>query len=261
MRSRVGDVSVKAMQPRSPVISVIVPVLDEAALVGPFLAHLRLRAPGAEIIVVDGGSRDRTRSIAAPLADVLISAPPGRPSQMNAGAALARAEILWFLHADSIVPEHAVRDIGSTLNNTQLAGGCFRLRLPSRKVIYRVSDSLGNLGVQVFGFALGDHGIFCRRIAFEQSGGYPDVPILEDAEIYRALARGGRMRQLPAEIISSPRSYQKWGPYRTTAIYFLILALYVLGLPIRLLYPLYQHLAGRMATFPSAADMSSAKAS
>jgi len=244
---------------RAPIISIIVPVLDEEALIGPFIAHLRIRAPGAEIIVVDGGSRDGTRSIAAPLADVLISAPRGRASQMNAGAAVARAEIFWFLHADSILPHDAVRDIWSALNNTDLAGGCFRLRLPSRKVIYRISDSLGNLGVQVFGFALGDHGIFCRRDVFEESGGYPDVPILEDAETYRALARQGRMRQLRAEIISSPRSYQKWGPYRTTAIYFLILALYVLGLPIRLLYPLYQHLAGGMATFPPAADLSSAK--
>lgn len=252
---------VKAMPMRAPVISIIVPVLDEAALIGPFIYHLRLRAPGAEIIVVDGGSQDGTRSLAAPLADVLISAPRGRASQMNAGAAFARAEILWFLHADSILPYGAVRDIWSALNNPALAGGCFRLRLPSRKLIYRVSDSLGNLGVQVFGFALGDHGIFCRRNIFEKSGGYPEVPILEDAEIYRALARQGRMRQLSAEIVSSPRSYQKWGPYRITAVYFVILALYVLGLPIRLLYPLYQHLAGRMTMFPPAAELSSAKAS
>jgi rSAM/selenodomain-associated transferase 2 len=249
------------MDAHPPVISIIVPVLDEAALIGPFIAHLRVRAPGAEIIVVDGGSRDGTRSIAAPLADVLITAPPGRAAQMNAGAALARAEVLWFLHADSILPHDAARDIWAALNKTDLAGGCFRIRLPSRKMIYRVSDSLGNLGVQVFGFALGDHGIFCRRNAFERSGGYPEVPILEDAEIYRALARQGRMRQLRAEIVSSPRSYQKWGPYRTTAIYFLILALYVLGLPIRLLNPLYQYLASRMATFPPAADLSSAKTS
>jgi rSAM/selenodomain-associated transferase 2 len=248
------------MPTRAPVLSIIVPVLNEATLIGPFLEHLRIRAPEAEIIVVDGGSRDGTRSIAEPLADVLISAPRGRASQMNTGAAGARAEILWFLHADSILPQDAVRDIWSALNQTGLAGGCFRLRLPSRKLIYRVSDSLGNLGVQVFGFALGDHGIFCRRNLFEKAGGYQDVPILEDAEIYRALARQGEMRQLPAEIISSPRSYQKWGPHRTTAIYFLILALYVLGFPIRLLYPLYQHLAARLMTFPPEADLSSAKA-
>jgi hypothetical protein len=128
-------------------------------------------------------------------------------------------------------------------------------------MIYRVSDTLGNLGVQVFGFALGDHGIFCRRSSFEKSGGYPDVPILEDAEVYRRLRREGRMRQLRAEIISSPRSYQKWGPYRTTGIYSCILVLYVLGVPIRYLHPLYQRLGGQMKIIPRAADLSSARAS
>jgi rSAM/selenodomain-associated transferase 2 len=249
------------MNARIPVISIVVPVLDEAAFIGSFLAHLRLRTAGAEIIVVDGGSRDGTRSIAAPLADVLISAPPGRAAQMNAGAALATADILWFLHADSTLPRDALRDVWCALHDPKIAGGCFRLRLPSRKLIYRVSDSLGNIGVRVFGFALGDHGIFCRRSLFEKSGGYPDVPILEDAEIYRRLRREGRMRQLPAEIISSPRSYQKWGPYRTTAIYFFILALYVLGVPIGLLHPFYQHLSARLNAFPPAPDLSSAKIS
>lgn len=252
---------VKAMHRHVPGISIIVPVLDEAALIGLFVAHLRVRAPDAEIIVVDGGSRDGTRSIAGSLADVVINAPQGRASQMNAGAAIANGDVLWFLHADSVLPLNAVRDIEAALNDPQTAGGCFRLRLPDSKRIYRISDSVGNLGVQVFGFALGDHGIFCRRSSFEKSGGYPDVPILEDAEIYRRLGRNGRMRQLRAEIISSPRSYQRWGPYRTTAIYFCILVLYVLGVPIRFLYPLYRHLTGRMKIIPPVADLSSARAS
>ena len=227
-----------------PSLSIIVPVFDEVALIGPFLAHLRARAPDAELIVVDGASRDGTLSRARPLADVVMGAPRGRASQMNAGAAVATGELLWFLHADSILPHDAVRDIRSVLSDPKMAGGCFRLRLPGRQWIYRVSDSIGNLGVEVFGFALGDHGIFCRRSAFVRSGGYPAVPILEDAEFYRRLAGIGRMRQLPSEILSSPRSYHKWGPYRTTAFYVIILVLYVLGVPIRFLHPLYQRLAG-----------------
>jgi rSAM/selenodomain-associated transferase 2 len=260
-RSQPGDVLMQIMDTRAPVLSIIVPVLDEAALIAPFLDHLRARAPHAEVIVVDGGSRDGTRSIAGPLADVLISAPRGRASQMNAGAAVAIGEVLWFLHADSVLPLNAMRDIRAALNDPQTAGGCFRLRLPDSKMIYRISDSVGDLGVQVFGFALGDHGTFCRRSSFEKAGGYPDVPILEDAEFYRALARLGGMRQLRAKIISSPRSYQKWGPYRTTGIYFCILVLYVLGVPIRFLHPLYRHLAGRMKIIPPVADLSSARAS
>jgi rSAM/selenodomain-associated transferase 2 len=221
---------------------------------------LRVRAPLAQIIVVDGASQDETRSIAEALADVTINAPRGRASQMNAGAAIATGEVLWFLHADSILPHSAVRGIGSALKDPGTVGGCFRLRFPSNKLVYRISDSVGNLGVQVFGFALGDHGIFCRRVAFEKSGGYPDVPILEDAEIYRRLRRSGQMRQLRAGITSSPRSYQKWGPYRTTAIYFCILVLYVLGVPIRRLYPFYQRLNARTEAFPLGAGLSSIKA-
>lgn len=249
------------MDTSGPVVSIIIPVLDEAPLIGPFLAHLRVRAPRAELIVVDGGSWDGTRSIAAPLADALISAPQGRASQMNAGAAIATGDVLWFLHADSVVPHNAVRDIEAALSDPQTAGGCFQLRLPDRKMIYRISDSVGNLGVQIFGFALGDHGIFCRRSSFEKSGGYPDVPILEDAELCRGVGRLGRMRQLRAKIISSPRSYQEWGPYRTTGIYFCILVLYVLGVPIKFLHPLYRRLAHRLKTVPPAADLASARAS
>jgi rSAM/selenodomain-associated transferase 2 len=249
------------METRDPAVSIIIPVLNEASLIGPFLTHLRARAPRAELIVVDGGSRDGTCSIAEPLTDILLSAPRGRASQMNAGAAIATGDILWFLHADSLLPHNAVRDVETALSEPQTAGGCFQLRLPERKMIYRISDSLGNLGVDVFGFALGDHGIFCRRCSFEKSGGYPDVPILEDAELYRGLRRYGRMRQLRAKIISSPRSYQKWGPYRTTAIYFCILVLYVLGLPIRFLHPLYRQLGGRLKTLPSSARLSSARVS
>jgi hypothetical protein len=107
-------------------------------------------------------------------------------------------------------------------------------------VIYRVSDSLGNLGVNVFGFSLGDHGIFCRGTVFRQVRGYPDVSILEDAEIYRRLRREGRMVQLREEVVSDPRAFETHGHYRTTAVYFSILALYVLGVPIRILNQIHR---------------------
>jgi rSAM/selenodomain-associated transferase 2 len=222
-----------------PFVSIIVPVLNEAALIGDFLRHLQLVAPTAEIIVVDGGSCDATTSIAEPLANLVISAPRGRASQMNAGAAVARGDVLWFLHADLQIPENALDDIEQTLADVRTVGGCFRLRFPERQRIYRISDSLGNLGVEIFGFALGDHGIFCRRQAFEWLGGYREIPILEDAEIYRGLARIGRMPQLRAEVLCSPRAYWKYGPYRTTAVYSLILLLYVVGVPIGALNRIY----------------------
>jgi rSAM/selenodomain-associated transferase 2 len=231
-----------------PFLSIIVPVLNEAALIENFLGHVRSITPDAEIIVVDGGSTDGTELIADRMADVVIVAKRGRASQMNAGAALARGEVLWFIHADLRLPKNASLEMGRVLADSRVAGGCFRLRFPPRPLVYRVSDSLGNLGVETFGFALGDHGIFCRRAAFERVVGYRDVPLLEDAELYRALHQRGRMVQLGSEIRCSPRAYEIHGPHRTTAIHFLILALYVLGLPISALHRIYQRFR-RMDSF------------
>ncbi|MEY2510409.1 MAG: hypothetical protein QOE26_1172 [Verrucomicrobiota bacterium] len=223
------------MNSSTPFVSIIVPVLNEAELIEASLRQLRNLGPDLEIIVVDGGSADGTWSLAEPLADCVISARRGRASQMNAGAAVARGEVLWFMHADLEAPSHSIAQIQEALNNPRMVGGCFRLRFPRPELIYRVSDSLGNLGVNVFGFSLGDHGIFCRRTVFRQVRGYPDVPILEDAEIYRRLRREGRMVQLRGEVVSDPRAFETHGRYRTTAVYFSILALYVLGVPIRIL--------------------------
>jgi len=224
----------------TPVVSIVVPVLNEAALIGPFLRQLQTLRPAVEVIVVDGGSSDETLMIASPLANRVFRAPRGRAPQMNAGAEIATGATLWFLHADLRMPANAIEKIQATLEDERLAGGCFRLRYPRREWIYRVSDSLGNVGVNVFGFALGDHGIFCRRSAFVRAGGYPIVPILEDAELYRRLRAIGRMKQLREEIVSDPRTFETRGRYRTTAVYFLILELYVAGVPITCLDRIYR---------------------
>ncbi|MEY2578292.1 MAG: hypothetical protein QOI49_1116 [Verrucomicrobiota bacterium] len=228
------------MNSSTPFVSIIVPVLNEAELIEASLRQLRNLGPDLEIIVVDGGSADGTCSLAEPLADRVISARRGRATQMNAGAEIARGDVLWFMHADLEAPPHSIAQIQKALNNPRMAGGCFRLRFPRRELIYRVSDSLGNLGVNVFGFSLGDHGIFCRRTVFRQVGGYPDVPILEDVEIYRRLRGAGRMVQLREKVVSDPRAFEAHGRYRTTTVYFSILALYVLGVPIRILNRIYR---------------------
>ena len=232
----------KPKQSASPLISIIVPVLDEAELIGGFLVQLRANAPDAEIIVVDGGSEDRTITESAGLADQVLSASRGRARQMNAGAAVARGEVFWFLHADLLIPRNALGEIANALCEGAVIGGCFRVRFPRREWVYRLGDSLGNAGVEVFGFALGDHGIFCRRQAFSAVGGFPDVPLMEDAEFYRALRRVGRMRQLRKAIVASPRRFEQHGPWRTTAYYAAILALYVGGVRINVLTAIYRRL-------------------
>jgi rSAM/selenodomain-associated transferase 2 len=222
-------------------LSIVVPARDEAPIIREFLRHLRGRIGDAELLVVDGASTDDTPALAAPWATVLATG-PGRARQMNAGAAAATGDVLWFLHADSWVPEGAAQAIRAALADPRVAGGCFRLQIPHPGLVYRLNDRLGNLGVDLFRLACGDHGLFVRRTVFEQIGGYPEVPILEDVELYRRARRLGRMRQLPQAICTSPRRWERNGPWRTTSIYMAILALYVAGVPIERLDRLYRRL-------------------
>ena len=222
-------------------VSIVVPFRNEAAIIDDFLRHLRGRTEGAELLVVDGQSDDGTAARAARQARVL-SAASGRARQMNAGARATSGEVLWFLHADSWIPERALGLLRAALADPRVAGGCFRLEIPDRRLVYRLNDRLGNLGVDWFGMAGGDHGLFVRRAVFERIGGYPEVPILEDIELYRRSRRLGSMRQLPAAIRTSPRRWERNGPWRTTTVYAAILALYRLGVPIERLDHLYRRL-------------------
>jgi len=220
-------------------ISVIVPVLDEGALMREFLEHLRERTSAAEVILVYGSGSGNVQRQASGLADRVLTSSRGRAAQMNAGAAIARGDVFWFVHADCRVPHDCLEQIARALKDPRTVGGCFRIRFPRRELIYRVSDAGGNLAVELFGRCYGDHGIFCRRDDFMAIDGYPDVPLLEDAQFYRRLRRRGRTSQLASSIITSPRRYEEIGPYRLTACYLLISTLYLLRAPIPLLARIY----------------------
>lgn len=235
---------------RRATLSIVVPVLNEAELLPGLLLHLRAAAPGAELVVADGGSGDGSVELARAAADRVVTAPRGRAPQLNAGARAARGTVLWFVHADARLPLEGARLLLAALEDDRMAGGCFRLRLPRAEPIFRLSDSLGNLGVDLFRMALGDHAIFCRRRAYEAVGGYPDWPILEDAGFYRRLGRVGRVRQLGAHVEASPRAYLRHGPARLTAIYALILLLYTCGVPPARLERLYCRLLHRLPPPP-----------
>jgi rSAM/selenodomain-associated transferase 2 len=216
-------------------LSIIVPVLNEAATLRRFLQHLREFAPAAEIIVVDGGSEDASCEIARLFADEFAQSARGRAQQMNAGAKLACGDVFWFVHADSEIAQGAAQAIEKTLADPKIVGGCFRLQIASARWIYRVRDAIGNFLVDLFGIALGDRGLFCRGEAFFQAGGYPEIPILEDAEFYRSLKRCGRVVQLREKIRTSPHRYEALGPISTMLFYTLIMLLYVARVPIRVL--------------------------
>ena len=221
-------------------ISIIVPTYNEVALIQAFLLQLRDRAPDAEIIVVDGGSSDGTREQARELCDRLIVANRGRAKQMNAGAAAASGRTLWFLHADCEAPRGCLDEIANALRDPKTVGGFFRIRLPSDRVVYRLTDSFAHYVGKILRIRCSDHGFFVRREIFEKLGGFPNVSLMEDVEFFRTLHRAGRVRIVKERLIANPRRYQQIGPVKLTCAYGLIAMLYFLRIPIPILATIYR---------------------
>src|SRR6266536_3922318 len=219
--------------------SIIVPVFDEAPLIRPFLRHLRERAPEAEIIVADGGSSDGTPELAKNFCDQLVTSKPNRAVQMNLGAGGASGDVLWFVHVDAEGTQKCLSEISRMLDNPTAVGGFFRIRLPPAPV-YRLTDSFAHYAGVLLRMRCGDHGIFCRRTAFREVGGFPEVPLMEDVEFFRRLRHCGRVICSPKRIVVSPRRYAEIGRTRLTFAYGLIATLYTFGVPLSVLAQIYQ---------------------
>jgi rSAM/selenodomain-associated transferase 2 len=219
--------------------SIIVPVRNEAPLIRPFLHHLRERAPGVEIIVADGGSTDDTADLSAGFCDQLIRSRPNRAIQMNAGGHAARGDILWFVHVDAEVPWGSLDEIERIMDDPDVVGGYFRIRLP-RNTVYRLTDSFAHYAGILLRIRCGDHGIFCRRATFLEIGGFPEVPLMEDVEFFRLLQRHGRVTYSHKRILPNPRRYESIGRLRLTLAYGLIAMLYIFGVPLSKLASIYE---------------------
>ncbi len=224
----------------SGLISIIVPVLNEATSIERFLRCLRERAGDAEVIIVDGGSSDGTFDLARNHCDRFLNAPRGRAVQMNAGARGASGDIFWFVHSDCEVPRGCLQQIADALRQPEVVGGFFRIRIPNERFVYRLTDSFAHYVGLLLRARFGDHGFFCRRTAFEKIGGFPELPLMEDAEFFRILRRLGRIAIIPSRLISSSRRYEEIGPWRLTLTYGLIALLYLLRVPISVLTAIYR---------------------
>jgi rSAM/selenodomain-associated transferase 2 len=220
-------------------ISIITPVFNEAPLIRPFLRHLRERAPGAEIIVVDGGSSDGTSRLANGLCDQLVESERGRAVQMNSGAHAAHRDLLWFVHVDSEVPWGCLDEIARIMNRPNVVGGYFRIRLP-RSLVYRLTDSFAHYAGSLLRMRCSDHGIFCQRSTFLEIGGFPEVPLMEDIEFFRKLHRRGRVKCAKQRLVVSPRRYEAVGRTRLTLAHGLIVLLYIFGVPLSKLASIYK---------------------
>jgi rSAM/selenodomain-associated transferase 2 len=211
-------------------LSIIIPVLDEEAEIAHVLAALApLRSRGVETIVVDGGSRDRTVALAAPLADRVITAPRGRAVQMNAGAVAATGDALLFLHADTRLPAEADRLVLDGLARSGRQWGRFDVRISGRHPLLRVVAALMNIRSRLTGIATGDQAMFVRRDLFERVGGFPAIPLMEDVAFSRAAKRVGEPLCLSPRAITSGRRWEQRGVMRTILLMWRLRLAYSLG--------------------------------
>jgi rSAM/selenodomain-associated transferase 2 len=209
-------------------ISVIVPALDEESVLAETLSAAR-QGGITEIVVADGGSRDRTVAVARTLADRVLEAPRGRARQMNAGAAAAHGDVLLFLHADTRLPPDCAAVIAHALADAAVVGGHFDVRLDATGIAYRVIERLIIWRSRLTRVATGDQAIFVRRTVFERLGGYPDLPLMEDIALNRMLKQAGRVACLRATVITSARRWHRRGVVRTVLLMWALRAAYYAG--------------------------------
>ena len=213
-----------------PALSIVIPCLDEGEEITRTLASVApARSRGVEVIVADGGSRDDTVQHAAAAADDVVVAPRGRASQMNAGAALARGDVLLFLHADTRLPPGFERAVLAGLARTGRQWGRFDVSVAGRHPMLRVISAAMNLRSRVTGIATGDQALFVTRAAFERIGGFPAIPLMEDVAISRELKRLGRPLCLREVVTTSGRRWDEHGFARTVLLMWQLRFSYWLG--------------------------------
>jgi rSAM/selenodomain-associated transferase 2 len=216
-------------------VSIIIPVLNEEDGIAALLDHLLTRTAGrdVELILIDGGSRDATVPMIQGYSNVRLVRldGPGRGRQMNAGAAIAQGSILLFLHADVKTPKSFLDAIERALADPAVSGGCFQLCFPDESPRQMRWVAWGiNLRSRLFTTATGDQGIFLRREAFNRIGGYREIPLMEDIELFCDLRRIGRAVILEERLQISPRRWLKHGIWRTVFLMYALRAGHALGI-------------------------------
>ena len=214
---------------RTPLLSLILPVLNEATTVVAQLTKLQvLRARGAELLVVDGGSNDGTAALAAAGADRLLDAPRGRALQMNAGARASRGDVLLFVHADTTLPPDA-----EALIRAAIAGGAvwgrFDVSIDGRHPLLPLVAAMMNWRSRLTGIATGDQAMFVRRDAFLAVGAFPEVALMEDIALSRRLKAVARPACLRARVRTSGRRWEQHGVLRTIVLMWRLRASYFFG--------------------------------
>ena len=214
-------------------LAIIIPVLNEAATIDAALHRLApLRARGARVIVVDGGSSDGTAERAAPLADRVLVAARGRALQMNAGAQAAEefgADVLLFLHADTRLPDDADRLVARALADGRHSWGRFDVRLDAEGWSLRTIETLMNWRSRATGIATGDQAIFVTRAAYTWLHGFAPLPLMEDIDFCSRAKRLTGPAALRDRVTTSARRWQRHGVWRTVLLMWWLRLAYFLG--------------------------------
>jgi rSAM/selenodomain-associated transferase 2 len=210
-------------------IAVVIPALHEEDRIAHAIQSAR--APGVEIIVADGGSRDATCARALAAGARVVTAEPGRARQLAAGARAADADAIVFLHADTRLPAGWADAVTAALADPRNAGGAFGFRFAEPGLRLRLVEWGVRVRLALARLPYGDQALFVRRSALDAIGGVPQAPILEDLDLVRALRRRGRLALLPLPATTSARRYLERGVARTVAKNALALLGFVLGLP------------------------------
>lgn len=208
-------------------LSLIIPVKNEAASLPLTFKHLAPFRETIEIIVVDGGSTDKTLAFAEQQADLCLRTLPSRAGQMNAGARAANHNILVFLHADTLLPANTPDLISHALRTT--CWGRFNIRLSGKARCFRVIERLINWRSRITGVATGDQAIFVRKPTFEAIGGFPNIPLMEDVALSKKLRRLKPPACIQEVAITSSRRWEQHGLLRTIITMWLLRAAYFFG--------------------------------
>jgi rSAM/selenodomain-associated transferase 2 len=217
-------------------LSVVIPTWNEAENLAATLAAL---PPGAEVVVADGGSIDGTVEIARRAGARVIASEAGRARQMNQGARETRGDTLLFLHADAALGSGAGEAIEEALADPRVVGGFFRLRIQSSRCALRLASWGSNFRARVLLLPYGDQGLFLRRSVYEEVGGFPDVPFLEDVALIRMLRRRGRLAALDVTLTTGDRHWRELGVALSTLLDWTAVGLYFLGVSPSTLAPSY----------------------
>jgi rSAM/selenodomain-associated transferase 2 len=217
-------------------LAIVIPALNEAENLAELLPDLARGCPAAEIVVVDGGSRDASAAVVARRPGPrLLAGARGRALQMNLGARAAGGDALLFLHADTRLPDGAAGAIEEALAEPGVVGGRFDVRFDSPRPIFRMIAWFMNARSRASGICTGDQAIFVRRADFEAVGGYPEIPLMEDIELCRRLKGRGQLRALRLRVTTSARKWEREGPLRTIGLMWVLRLLHFFGVaPARL---------------------------